>query len=143
MKFSRTISRVEWLSGEKKNQRFEDHLCPRPQGASQIEDRDGLRNVGFLTAQPFDPADGLRELHYTQSPGKQLTSLPCRELNPGNPARSLVTVLIELSQPIHSSTYTLIHTNKTEEKLHSENDVNGCVHEITAVLILPHVEQHV
>jgi hypothetical protein len=39
------------------------------------EDRDGLRNVGFLTAQPFDPADSPRELHHTQSPGKQQISL--------------------------------------------------------------------
>jgi hypothetical protein len=35
------------------------------------EDRDGLRNVGLLTAQPFDPADSPREHHHTQSPGKQ------------------------------------------------------------------------
>jgi hypothetical protein len=28
------------------------------------EDRDGLRNVGLLTAQPFDPADSPRELHH-------------------------------------------------------------------------------
>jgi len=28
------------------------------------EDRDGLRNVGFLTAQPFEPADSPRELHH-------------------------------------------------------------------------------
>jgi hypothetical protein len=26
-------------------------------------DEDGLRNIGFFTAQPFDPADSLRELH--------------------------------------------------------------------------------
>jgi len=32
MKFSRAISRVKWLNGEK-NQRFEDRLCPHPQGA--------------------------------------------------------------------------------------------------------------
>jgi hypothetical protein len=38
------------------------------------EDRDGLRNVGFLTAQPFDPADSPRELHHIQSPGKQQIS---------------------------------------------------------------------
>jgi hypothetical protein len=31
------------------------------------EDRDGLRNVGLLTAQPFDPADSLRELHQTMN----------------------------------------------------------------------------
>jgi hypothetical protein len=35
MKFSRAISRVKWLSGEK-NQRFEDHLCPRPQGETLV-----------------------------------------------------------------------------------------------------------
>jgi len=35
------------------------------------EDRDGLRNVGFFTVQPLDLADRPRELHFTQSPGKQ------------------------------------------------------------------------
>jgi hypothetical protein len=30
---------------------------------------------GLLTAQPFDPADSPRELHHTQSPGKQQISL--------------------------------------------------------------------
>jgi hypothetical protein len=45
MKFSRAISRVKWLSG------------------------------GLLTAQPFEPADSPRELHHTQSPGKQQISL--------------------------------------------------------------------
>jgi hypothetical protein len=29
----------------------------------------------LLTAQPFDPADSPRELHHTQSPGKQQISL--------------------------------------------------------------------
>jgi len=58
MKFSRAISRVNWSSGED-------------------EDRDGLRNVGFLTAQPFDPADIPRKLHHTQSPGKQQISYYC------------------------------------------------------------------
>jgi hypothetical protein len=58
--FSRAISRVKWLSGEKT--------------ISVLEDRDGLRNVGFFTAQPFDPADSPRELHHTQSPGKQQIS---------------------------------------------------------------------
>jgi len=53
--FSRAISRVKWLSGEKK-QRFEDHLCPRPQGTSLVRTY----------------ADSPRELHHT----------PCRELNP-------------------------------------------------------------
>jgi hypothetical protein len=43
-----------------KNQRFEDHLCPRPQGTSLT-----------ITAQPFDPADSQKELHHTQSPEKQ------------------------------------------------------------------------
>jgi hypothetical protein len=33
---------------------------------------------GFLTAQPFDPADSPRELHHTQSPGKQQISLQMR-----------------------------------------------------------------
>jgi hypothetical protein len=28
------------------------------------EDRDGLRNLGFFTAQPFDLADSPRELHH-------------------------------------------------------------------------------
>jgi hypothetical protein len=31
----------------------------------QDEVRDGLRNVGLLTAQPFDPADSPRELHHS------------------------------------------------------------------------------
>jgi hypothetical protein len=35
-----------------KNQCFEDHLCPHPQGTS-------------LTSQPFDLAGSLRELHHT------------------------------------------------------------------------------
>jgi hypothetical protein len=39
------------------------------------EDKDGLRNIGLLTAQPFDPPDSPRELHHTQSPGKQQISL--------------------------------------------------------------------
>jgi len=34
------------------------------------KDRDGLQNTGFLTIQPLDLADSLRELHYTQSLGK-------------------------------------------------------------------------
>jgi hypothetical protein len=29
------------------------------------EDRDGLRNVGFLTTQPLDPADSPRKLHHS------------------------------------------------------------------------------
>jgi hypothetical protein len=50
MKFSQAISQVKWLSSEKTNV---------------------LKAVGFLTAQPFDPADSLREPHHTQLPGKQ------------------------------------------------------------------------
>jgi hypothetical protein len=55
-----------------KNQRFEDHLCLSPQDISLVmvgkkhsedEDRDRLRNVGFFTAQPLDPADSPRKLH--------------------------------------------------------------------------------
>jgi hypothetical protein len=56
MKFSRAISQVKWLYPEDK-------------------DRDGLQNVGFFTAQTFDLADSPRELHHTQSPGKQQISL--------------------------------------------------------------------
>jgi hypothetical protein len=72
MKFSRAISRVKWLSGEKTNVSKTISVLvlwvdlPYPEN----EDRDGLRNVGFFTAQPFDPADSPRELH-RQSPGKQ------------------------------------------------------------------------
>jgi hypothetical protein len=31
----------------------------------QMVEPDGLRNVGLITAQPFDPADSPRELHHT------------------------------------------------------------------------------
>jgi hypothetical protein len=41
---------------------------------------------GLLTAQTFDPADSLRELHHIQLPGKQQIS-KYYELN--NPGRSL------------------------------------------------------
>jgi hypothetical protein len=41
---------------------------------AEDEDRGVLRNVGLLTAQPFEPADSPRELHHTQSPGKQQIS---------------------------------------------------------------------
>jgi hypothetical protein len=44
MKFSRAMSRVKWLIGEKTN-------------VSKII------SVLVLTAQPFDPADSPRELH--------------------------------------------------------------------------------
>jgi hypothetical protein len=46
MKFSRASSRVKWLSGEKND----------VSKTNSNEDRDGLRNVGFFTAQSFDPA---------------------------------------------------------------------------------------
>jgi hypothetical protein len=36
IKFSRATSRVKWLKGEK-NQRFENHLRPRPQGTEGAE----------------------------------------------------------------------------------------------------------
>jgi hypothetical protein len=85
MKFSRAISRVKWLSGEQTNASktisvfvgrtemvFETLVCSK---YPEDEDRDGLRDVGLLTAQPFDPADSPRELHHTQSPGKQQISL--------------------------------------------------------------------
>jgi hypothetical protein len=76
-KSSRAISRVKWLSGEKKKKkRFEDHLCPRPiRPVPEDEDTDGLWNVGFFTVQPFDPAESPRELRHTQSSGKQQISL--------------------------------------------------------------------
>jgi len=34
------------------------------------EDRDGPRNVGLFTVQPFDPSDNPKELHCKHSPGK-------------------------------------------------------------------------
>jgi hypothetical protein len=34
---------------------------------TEDEDRDGLRNVGFFTVQPFDPADSPRELHHFET----------------------------------------------------------------------------
>jgi hypothetical protein len=40
-------------------------------GVHTIKEND---EVGFLTAQPYDPADSPRELHHTQSPGKQQIS---------------------------------------------------------------------
>jgi hypothetical protein len=63
MKFSRAIRRVKWLNGEKTMWISYQH--------PEDEDRDGLRNVGFFTVQPLDLADRPRELHFTQSPGKQ------------------------------------------------------------------------
>jgi hypothetical protein len=72
MKFSRAISGVKWLSGEKTN--VSKTISVIVLKVSEDEDRDGLRNVGFLTAQPFDPAGSPRELHHTQSPGKQQIS---------------------------------------------------------------------
>jgi hypothetical protein len=56
MKFSWAISRVKWLSSEQTNV---SKTIP------EDEDREGLRNVGLLTAQPFDLADSSRELRLT------------------------------------------------------------------------------
>jgi hypothetical protein len=77
MKFSRAISQVKWLSGEKTNVSKTISVLVLSSLSDQYpedEDRDGLRNVGFFTAQPFDLADSPRELHHTQSPGKQSIS---------------------------------------------------------------------
>jgi hypothetical protein len=60
-KFSRPISRVKGLSGGKTNVSKTSSVR-----VPEDEDRDGLRNVGFSTAYPFDPADSPRELHHTQ-----------------------------------------------------------------------------
>jgi hypothetical protein len=51
---------------------------PMFQRTTEDEDRDGLQNIGFLTAQPFDLADSPRKLHHTQSPGKHQISLVTR-----------------------------------------------------------------
>jgi hypothetical protein len=40
----------------------------------QAKTHTGWAVSGFLTAQPFDLADSPRELHHTQSPGKQQIS---------------------------------------------------------------------
>jgi hypothetical protein len=44
----------------RKNQRFEDHLRPRPQGTEVSTDGDGPRNVGFFAIQKLDAAGGPR-----------------------------------------------------------------------------------
>jgi hypothetical protein len=68
MKFSRTISRVKWLSGEKTNvSKTISVLIILSDQYPEDEDRDGLRNVGFFTAQPFDPAHSPRELHHSSA----------------------------------------------------------------------------
>jgi hypothetical protein len=72
MKFSRAISRIKWLSGEKPNvSKTISVLVLRVLTDWYPEDevRDGLRNVDLLTAQPFDPADSPRELHHNLSLG--------------------------------------------------------------------------
>jgi hypothetical protein len=48
---------AEW----QKNQ-FEDHLCPRPQGA---EHGDGPRNNGFFAIQPPDMARSPRRFYFS------------------------------------------------------------------------------
>jgi hypothetical protein len=75
MKFSRAISQVKWLSGEQTNISKTISVLVLGVLVCEDEDRDGLRNVGLLTAQPFYLADSPRELHHTQSPGKQQISL--------------------------------------------------------------------
>jgi hypothetical protein len=60
MKFSRAISRVKWLSGEKTS--VSKTISVLVFSHPEDEDRDGLRNVDFFTAQPFDPVDSPREL---------------------------------------------------------------------------------
>jgi hypothetical protein len=63
MKFSLAISRVKWLSGEKTNvSKTISVLVFRV--LIEDEDRDGLRNVGFFTAQPYDLADSLKEHNF-------------------------------------------------------------------------------
>jgi hypothetical protein len=78
VKYSRATSRVSWLNGER-NQRFEDHLRPRPQDTEvaghcwelqplqypEYEDGDGPRNVGFFAIQPIDAAGSPRIFYYT------------------------------------------------------------------------------
>jgi hypothetical protein len=75
MKFSQAISWVKWLSGEKTNiSKTISVLILRVLDTPEDEDRDGLQNIGFFTAQPFDPADNLREFHHTHLPEKQQIS---------------------------------------------------------------------
>jgi hypothetical protein len=64
IQFSRPTSRIKW-SNDEKNQRFEDHLRPSPQGAEEEEDGDGPRNVGFFAIQPRDAAGSPRRFYYT------------------------------------------------------------------------------
>jgi hypothetical protein len=68
MKFFRAISRVTCLSGEKTNVSKTISVLvlrvPQSDKYPEDEDRNGLRNVGLLTAQPFDPADSPRKLHH-------------------------------------------------------------------------------
>jgi hypothetical protein len=68
MKFSLAIRRVKWLSGEKTNvSKTISVLILRVLGRMFCEPL-------VFTAQPFDPAYSPRELHHTQSPGKQQIS---------------------------------------------------------------------
>jgi hypothetical protein len=39
---------------------------PGQMAGGEDEDRNGLQNIGFLTTQPFDPADSPRKLHDTE-----------------------------------------------------------------------------
>jgi hypothetical protein len=62
IKFSQAISRVKWLCSVKNN-RLKSSLSSSS-GYYEDDDRDGLQNVGFFTAQPFDLANSPRELHH-------------------------------------------------------------------------------
>jgi len=48
-----------------------------------------------------DPTDGLDAVAKRES--------PCRESNPGRPARGLVTILTELPRLVHSLTWTITY----------------------------------
>jgi hypothetical protein len=79
IKYSRAISRINWLSGEK-NQCFKDHLCPSLQGddlpgesvhVSPVSDTDCLsRYIGTLKTRTEMVLETL-----VSSPLKQLTPL--------------------------------------------------------------------
>jgi len=65
------------------------------------------------------PQDGRVGGHESRSErcdkGKKSHHLPCREMDPGRPARSLVTILIELPG-FHI--YDILEQNKTLKKWH-------------------------
>jgi hypothetical protein len=55
-----------------------DVLSGYQPGQMVNEDRNGLRNVSLLTAQPFDPADSPRELHQTTTTTTRLPNCGSR-----------------------------------------------------------------